>query len=449
MTKNKLIYILPVFVAMLITSCSSGPTQDDNTITFWHSMGHEKTKTLQKVVEAFEKENPGKKIEQSSQGGTYEDLALKINRAIPAGTNPTMTFAYPDNVARYLDSNVVVNLDQFIDDEELGFKKEDGFHMDGDTEKIGKDDYIEGYWNEGTDYQKDGTYSAPFYKSTEVMFYNKKFFGGEYGNYKVPTTWEELVSVGNQIKADPKLEKLKLQAGFGYDSDSNLLISQAEQRGIPYTVKPTGDTNPYAFNNDQFIALTDELGGLIKSGVMATKATLPNSQYTSSLFAAEKLPITIGSTGGTSYNVSANFEVGVAAVPFSNNNAKYIQQGPSVCIFSNASKAQQELAWKFYKFATNSENGTKIALENNYDPARVSCHQTETYTNYIETSTSLFAKVCKVTNDYKDAYYTSPSFVGSDNARKNVGVIFSNMIHKNMTATQAVEAAYNECLISD
>ncbi len=437
---NKLLILTPLVVSML-AACS--PAADDNTVVFWHSMGHEKAQTLQNVIDEYEELNPGKTILQSSQGGTYEDLANKINLAIPAATNPTMAFAYPDNVARYINSGVVERLDQYIDSETLGFTDADGTHTVNGEVKSGVEDFIPGYWAEGTEYQLDGTYSVPFYKSTEVMFYNEEYFGGSKGDYTVPTTWDELVALGEQIMIDHPEKR----AGFGYDSDANLLITQAAQRNIPYTVRPeTDEDNPFAFKNEQFVALADELSQLILDKTMLTKGTIENNAYTSTLFTDEDIIITIGSTGGTSYNVSANFGVGVAPAPYSNDNAQYIQQGPSVVLFSNATEKQKELAWDFYKFATNSENGTRVALQNNYDPVRVSAHETDIYKNFVAAEADLFAEVCGVTTDYEDYYYVSPSFVGSDFAREEVEKILSLITISEDTPQEAVDKAYSNCI---
>ena len=116
---------------------------------------------------------------------------------------------------------------------------------------------------------------------------------------------------------------------FGYDSDANLLISQMAQRNIPYTVNDEeSQESPrkhFKFNNDDAKGLVNEIVGYLNEKIMITKNSLGGSTYTNTYFNEGKCAFTVGSTGGSSYNISSNFAVKLAPVPYKNVR-KYIQQ---------------------------------------------------------------------------------------------------------------------------
>ena len=93
--------------------------------------------------------------------------------------------------------------------------------------------FVRGYYEEGRAYGDGVMYTLPYSKSTEVLYYNKTFF--EANNLQVPTTWDEMETVIQQIVAiDP------LCVPLGYDSEANWFITMTEQLGTPYTSTTEG-----------------------------------------------------------------------------------------------------------------------------------------------------------------------------------------------------------------
>ncbi|MFA6796057.1 MAG: extracellular solute-binding protein, partial [Bacilli bacterium] len=204
MKKNKLLSILGV-VTLLggLVSCgdgdstaSSSSSEDEITIRFWHTFGQSITNGIEKYIEKFEdlvEENEGVKvnIEMEYQGG-YDDIESKIRSGFSTSNTPTIAVAYPDHVADYLASETepgeyVVNLDDYINDEEIGFGKEAYF---GDDEES---DFVSAFINEGKSYTREGTYSLPFMKSTEVMFYNETLLGSILNDYSPENVGTDLM----------------------------------------------------------------------------------------------------------------------------------------------------------------------------------------------------------------------------------------------------------------
>ena len=167
--------------AVLVTAVSCGESKIQDTgkikITFWHTMGQANQKTLNNMIEAFNK-IPGNEnivVEHVAQGD-YSGIYEKIQKAIPAKTTPTMAYCYPDHVADYLDAKSVVDLTDLMNDPEIGYTSTNLSKTDANY-KIEDDanDFISTFLKEGQEYAQKGTYSLPFSKSTEVMFYNETY----------------------------------------------------------------------------------------------------------------------------------------------------------------------------------------------------------------------------------------------------------------------------------
>lgn len=409
-----------------LTGCNDGKIH----VKFWHTMGKDKTDLLDRMIVEFNKIYPDVKIDHGNQGD-YTAIYEKLNQSIPAGKMPQMAFCYPDHVADYNINNAVINIEDYLKDPELAFSAEDGL----------LDDFEESYWKEGQEYSKKGTYSVPFAKSTEVLFYNETFFN-KY-NLEVPETWDEMWETCREIKKIVAENNLDIETPLGYDSDSNLFITLCDQRGIPYTTNEniSKKEDHIQFNNQQAKDLVSEIVGYMNEGLFITKGALPEKAYTSTKFTEGQIVMSIGSTGGTSYNTTTNFTVGVAPAPVTNEGDKYISQGPSVCFFKKGSDEQKKAAWNFYKFIVRAFNTAAYGALSGYEPVRKSSYELDSYKAYI-TGSSLQAKTSRVTATFSGRYFNSAVFPGSATAREVAGELFANVYKKTKTLEQAFADAY-------
>ena len=419
--------LLAMFAALAFgfSLIACGNSDNRTKVVFWHTMGKDNQVMLEKWIEEFEKAHPDIKIEHAAQGG-YDDINDKLKKAIPAGTYPTMAFAYPDHVADYLGKNFanskVVPLNDLINDPEIG---------------IDLNDYVDSYLEEGLSYGTDTYYSMPYTKSTEVLFYNKTFFDAN--GLVPPTTWDEFETLAAKIR-ELDSESIVL----GYDSADNLFITMAEQNGNPYT-----SANPdehYLFNVEANHNMVKKLDTWFDNKWLTTKDML-NGDYTSNKFKAQDIYMSVGSTGGIGYNVPADdeegnpsFDAAAAKLPqVDPENGKAISQGPSICFFKQSDK-QVRAAWQFYAYITNAENSAKWASETGYNPVNKGSYETETYKKYLAKD-DLYGRVAKVTKEMDSWYFVSPAFKGSSTARKQVGLILTNVFGNKFSVEQAFQAA--------
>ena len=361
-----------------LSACQGIGDDDGHNVVFWVSGGNATTDLINNTLVPMFREEYAAEMPEDLEitvlsQGDYNGLYDAVSKAIPAGTTPTMAVAYPDHAASYVASNALVDINTFIDDEELTFTAEEGG---------GAEDFVKAFWDEGKNISgQEGLYTVPLYKSTEVMYFNRSYFHEH--NLKIPTTWDELIEVARTIHdSNPEYWDKPEHYPVIWDSDSNLFITHAYQMGYDYT-DPTQTANPFVFNNEGNRNFVKELKGYYDGHLFATKGSL-GGQYSSSFLTTEQCIIAIGSTGGSTYNITPNFQLGIAPEPvFNTENAAYIQQGPDVCFFRLSSETELEWGWRFYRFLTSTLTNYRICSTLSYNPVRYSSYELDQYQDYV------------------------------------------------------------------
>ena len=411
------------------------------TITFYHTMGSNLKDVLEAYILEFNKLYPNIHIVNEQVGG-YDDVRDQIKTELTVGNQPNIAYCYPDHVALYNIAKAVVTLDELIASDITVTR------ADGTTEILGltdaqKNDFIAGYYNEGKQFGDGLMYTLPMSKSTEVLYYNKTFF--DQHNLKVPTTWDELEALCEQIKTiDPTCIPL------GYDSENNWFINMTEQLGTPYT-SATGEH--FLFNNAENKAFVKEFRDWYQKGYVTTQEIY--GAYTSGLFVATtgtRSYMSIGSSAGATHQRPAMgadgypFEVGIAPIPQADaSNPKVISQGPSLCIFKDANPQEVVASWLFVKYLTTTvEFQAEFSMASGYVPVLKSVAENEYYAEFLAKAdggdyiSALSAKVCL---EQENAYYTSPAFNGSSAARDQVGLLLQSAF---TTKTDDVDALLDQ-----
>ncbi len=458
-----LLALVMIFCMFSMFGCGGGNTAQANfevpevgydgsavTIYFDHTMGANLREVLDLYIEEFNKLYPNITIVHE-QVGNYDDVRDNIAVELTVGNQPDIAYCYPDHVALYNISKRVVALDSLIN------SKIEVTRADGTTEILGltddqKSDFIAGYYNEGKQFGDGLMYTLPHSKSTEVLYYNKTFF--EANNLSVPTTWDEMEALCAKIKEiDPNAIPL------GYDSESNWFITMCEQQGSPYT-SATGEH--FLFDHKDNRAFVAKFRDWYKKGYITTQEIL--GSYTSELFTAEdgtRSYMSIGSSAGATHQRPTKgsdgnypFEVGIATIPqVDADNPKVISQGPSLCIFQSENPQETVASWLFVKYLTTTvEFQAEFSMASGYVPVLKSVADNPVYAEFIGKAdggdyvSALSAKICL---KQESAYYTSPAFVGSSDARDAVGLLIQTCLVEPGTDVDAIlEKAFTDAITS-
>lgn len=431
-------------------------------IRFWHTFGQTVVDAVTSKITAFQdlvKQNTGVDVNiELSYQGSYDDIAKKITNGFAVGNIPTISVAYPDNVADYLEEariaeeDYVANLDEFINSD-YGFGKEKWL---GDL--YDETDFVEDFYKEGQSYIFDGTYSLPFMKSTEIMFYNYDMVEKAMTYYdpsinsetKIKAfmknlTWDTFMDLCEVINEHKEAIGNMLELPAYYDSDGNMFVTKMFQNNIAYSSIDDNQKGVIEFaegkereNTIEMLKDLREIGPKGKN-LVTTKGVV--GKYGSDYFTNEKVAFSIGSSGGAGYNFPQQdaFNMGVCRVPYSNDNPLYVSQGPTLCMFNNNAISEAEnyatklYAWRFLKYITNGQVNTELCVNGSegYIPVRNSAYETELFQTFMEEGEK-YAECYKVviSDINTDAgYLVSPAFKGSAELRDQGGTLITGVLN--------------------
>lgn len=478
--KIKKILITPlVLITIMMGACGRNPSGssttdsgNDHKIQFWHTFGKLIQDTLQTQIDDFEKlikDTEGVDVEiVPVYKSDYTTINDAINKGFSTANIPTLAVAYPDHVADYISAEstpgqFVVNMQDYIDDKELGLGKESW-----EASKEGIEDFNEAWIEEGRAFVRDGLYCFPYLKSSEVMFYNMDMVRRAMAihdpsvkgddairNYINNLNWDGLMSLSETILNNKEKIGSEIVSPTFYDSDANLFISQMFQSKIPFSSVKDGNGNidfADGVNRENAEKMVTSLVNYHTKNLVTTKGVY--TTYGSDSFKKGECVFSIGSSGGSGYNFSTEFDIGVSKVPSVNNNDKYVSQGVSLTIlkspkYSNSTNEwKTKYAWKFIKYLTGAETNAAMCFggSEGYVPVRDSAYTTERAISFLSDDSLYAASANVVLSDINGNYFTTPCFKGSAVLRDEVGKLIVSAF-KGQSVKTAFDTAIQAALL--
>lgn len=439
--------------------------KEKTTIDFLTMVNGSYLDKLQEIVDSFKSVEPNVTVNIYNPlgSGKYNMLEQYVVSGFFKGVYPDIVQCYPDHVVTYLAKDYVINVDDYFSNSVYGLTKEE------------KDDYYASLLDEGRHYAKEGTYSLPFCKSTEVMFYNAEVLLGldlssvndsiNKGEpldeaYLDNLTWEELFNkLAPAIKeynetldeSNKIMDTKDTYSVVTYDSDENFFITLATQYGYGYTSVDENGKGIIDFNNDEMKALIKKFKGYKDSKLLLTTGS-NNKKYVSNLFRAKKTLFSINSSAGLSYNYNSEnpFKIGVAKIPYADGKEYMaINQGPSVCLLNHYDDNRSLASYLLWKHLTSKENASIWTCVTNYMGVRASAYESEEYKDIINVSdeTDLYslakADIFKKIREVSDYSFNTAVFRGSSHARSNVGNLLINCL--NASDVDDIDTLFDEC----
>ncbi|UAL53240.1 MULTISPECIES: sugar ABC transporter substrate-binding protein [Metabacillus] len=225
-----------LLVSGTLAGCSSNSASSDKTtITVW-GMGEE-AKSLPKIADEFEKENP--KIDVKVQAIPWDTAHDKLLTAVASKKGPDVLQMGTTWIPEFASANALMDLTPHIKD-----------YPELDPAK-----YYEG--SVETTKFEDKTVGVPWYIDTRVLYYRTDLLK-EAGYNEAPKTWNELQDAAKKLS-----ERGKGKYGISLDiKEQSLAFMFARQNGSTLL----DEQNKPLFNEPEFTEAVEYLNGFFKNG---------------------------------------------------------------------------------------------------------------------------------------------------------------------------------------
>ena len=336
-------------------------------LTFYYpvNVGGSAAALIEQICADFNAENPDIVVEPVYTGN-YDDTVTKIQTAIQGGTPPDVFVSLATQRFTMASTGMAMPLDDLI-------------AADGEEGQAYIDDFLDGFMLDS--YVDGQIYSIPFQRSTMVLFYNKDAFE-EVGldPEDPPETWEEVVEYGQKLTNENRYGVgLALNSGSAQWAFTGFCL----QNSANGENLMTEDGKQVLFDTPENVeALQFWLDLQNKYQIMAPGIV----QWTDlpTQFLAGEVAMIYHTTGNmANINDNAEFEFGTAFLP-GHKRVAAPTGGGNFYISSGISQERVQAAWKFIKFATETERAAQWSLDTGYVATRESCFETDLIKNYYE-----------------------------------------------------------------
>ena len=336
-------------------------------LTFYYpvNVGGSAAALIEQICADFNAENPDIVVEPVYTGN-YDDTVTKIQTAIQGGTPPDVFVSLATQRFTMASTGMAMPLDDLI-------------AADGEEGQAYIDDFLDGFMLDS--YVDGQIYSIPFQRSTMVLFYNKDAFK-EVGldPEDPPETWEEVVEYGQKLTNENRYGVgLALNSGSAQWAFTGFCL----QNSANGENLMTEDGKQVLFDTPENVeALQFWLDLQNKYQIMAPGIV----QWTDlpTQFLAGEVAMIYHTTGNmANINDNAEFEFGTAFLP-GHKRVAAPTGGGNFYISSGISEERVQAAWKFIKFATETERAAQWSLDTGYVATRESCFETDLIKNYYE-----------------------------------------------------------------
>ena len=336
-------------------------------LTFYYpvNVGGSAAALIEQICADFNAENPDIVVEPVYTGN-YDDTVTKIQTAIQGGTPPDVFVSLATQRFTMASTGMAMPLDDLI-------------AADGEEGQAYIDDFLDGFMLDS--YVDGQIYSIPFQRSTMVLFYNKDAFE-EVGldPEDPPETWEEVVEYGQKLTNENRYGVgLALNSGSAQWAFTGFCL----QNSANGENLMTEDGKQVLFDTPENVeALQFWLDLQNKYQIMAPGIV----QWTDlpTQFLAGEVAMIYHTTGNmANINDNAEFEFGTAFLP-GHKRVAAPTGGGNFYFASGISEERVQAAWKFIKFATETERAAQWSLDTGYVATRESCFETDLIKNYYE-----------------------------------------------------------------
>lgn len=316
-------------------------------IEFWHIQATIYGEAVKEMVTSFNKKHEGQIVVKEVFKGTYADLNKALRASIQGGGMPQVSMAYENETLEYIQADVVVPLDPYIESTKHGLKKAE------------LDDIIPGVLaRQRIPEYKGKTMSWIHGNSSLGMYYNADLLK-KAGVDKPPKTWDEMASFAKKVKDATGVPALAL----------NAVDPQFNYRAH------VGTFNVFNLMGDGAVKIDtpEGLKALQAQLQMVKDGTAMMAENTEQEFVNGRVAMEWGTTARTQTKIDliqSKFKWGVTLPPMGTAQVKpqtELYGGNHVMLKSDPQK--QLASWIFMKYFGGAEAQAIYAAKTGYFPA--------------------------------------------------------------------------------
>ncbi len=331
-----------------------GASTAQTTITYWQYDFESKIKTIDRLIEEFEAQNPDIQVEHETF--PYEAFPQQVATAVPAGDGPDVVNLFYGWLPAWQQAGYVVPLpEEHFDPATIA----EEFIPMVDAAKIG-DDY----------------YALPTGVRSLALWYNQDIFN-DLGIENPPATWEEFIEVAQEITVK-RGEGRYSMIGYGVapDGQDHHVIREVLFR--QFGTSPYSDDNTeVTYDNEAGAEALEFYTDWVTEYEIGTPDFFPGRGNYRDGFLAGRIGMMIdGSFAIAQIRDNAQFEFGIAELPVLEEGGEQSNFGSfwmhGLTPRAAADEARLEASAKFLQFIT-SEEAMRIWVEEVGElPARAS-----------------------------------------------------------------------------
>lgn len=323
-------------------------------IEVWFSLSQDYGQPeFHEFVEEFNQQHDDIQVEAVYTGG-YTDTLRRAEAALASGNPPEISMFEQTRGAGFVDAGAILPLDDLL----------------AQDPEVSEDDFFERLMTTCT---IDGQiWCIPYNTSTPLIYYNADMFRevGLDPEEDVPSTWEELLEVGEQFAVEGSGGELERWA-FGMRTNPGWMFDAwLGQAGGSFLNE---ERDEFIFNNEDALQMTDFWQEMIDRDVAVPMGT---SQTYDEFFAGNQAMVFQSTALLESYLEQADFDIGVAPL-WCGDECYAPIGGANFYIFDVGDEERHQAAWTFLKWVTSPEMGARFSAATGYHAPRVESLETD------------------------------------------------------------------------
>lgn len=386
------------------TTTAGASTDEETTITIWHTFTGGQDEVLNTIAQDFEAENPN--IHVNVVGGyNQNDFESTVQDAVVNGVGPNLVFNFVSFAKNFDGYDMLISFDDYF------------------TQDY-KSMVSQGIYDEATGFEDGKVHMIATYTTSQVLFYNKAIF--DEAGVEVPNTWDELKEACKTI-----YEKTGV-VGFSADSLQeviNAIILQSHDG--KYLDESTKKT---LFNDEETVKWVEWWAEGVRDGYFQVAPT--TGDYNSSDLNNGAIASYIGSCAGLPFLDLSNIngEVGVNRMPYIDEDHKQVTVSNRSIIGFKKSDAEDAAVAKFAEYFITRDYEWVEELSA-YSPY-YSIQDTDEYKTYVDGNIAL-----KAVGDQINDSVTIPTVSGIITLRDELKKVMTGAADPSFDAKSALENA--------